>query len=211
MKNSSGTLYVIAAPSGTGKTTLVKALVESVPDVTVSVSHTTRKKRPLEQHGVNYYFIENAEFQRMIQHNDFFEYALVFDNLYGTSRKRVEEALAKGQDVILEIDWQGAQQMQSLFADCISIFILPPSLAALSERLRNRNQDSAEIIKQRLTDVREASSHIYEFDYVVMNDDFDKALNDLKTIVQAGRLLQKKQTQKYATLLDDLSRLESLD
>lgn len=206
-----GNLYVICAPSGTGKTTLVKALVESTSNITVSISHTTREKRSAEIHGVDYYFISKTDFHRMIEHNDFLEYATVFENLYGTSRSWVAQTLTKGMDVILEIDWQGCQQIQRLFPDCISIFILPPSLSALSQRLLNRNQDSAEIIKQRLADVRESTSHVDEFNYVIMNDDFTTAINDLKTIIQAGYLLQKNQIKKYAKLLNELNNLVSLE
>src|SRR5262245_24777909 len=136
-----GNLFVIAAPSGAGKTSLVKALVDSMPNITVSISHTTRPKRPGELHGKNYYFVNNAEFQRMIDHNDFLEYATIFDNLYGTSKSSVEQTLKKGIDVILEIDWQGHQQIKRLFPHAISIFILPPSLKDLQSRLIKRNQD----------------------------------------------------------------------
>lgn len=203
-----GNLYVIAAPSGTGKTTLVKALLESTPSMTVSISHTTRPRRPLETHGVNYYFIEDSEFHQMIDRFDFLEHATVFNHLYGTSRQWVEQTLARGLDVILEIDWQGAQQIQQLVPECISIFILPPSLNELSQRLLTRNQDKPEIIKQRLADVREATTHIHDFDYVVVNDNFDVALNDLTTIVKAGRLLQKRQTRRFASLLKELSQID---
>lgn len=208
---SLGNLYVVCAPSGTGKTTLVKAIVESMGNITVSISHTTRPRRPAEIHGTDYYFISEAEFRQMIEHHDFLEYATVFENLYGTSRSWVAQTLKSGTDVILEIDWQGCQQIQRLFPDCISIFILPPSLAALSQRLLNRNQDSAEIIKQRLADVRESTSHANEFTYIIMNDDFETATNDLKTIIQAGRLLQKGQIKKYAKLLSELNNLVSLE
>lgn len=201
----SGNLYVISAPSGTGKTTLVKTLVESLTNITVSISHTTRTKRPAEVNGINYYFIDKAEFLRMIEHNDFLEHANVFDNLYGTSRTWVEETLQRGIDVILEIDWQGAEQIQRLYADCISIFILPPSLATLSQRLVQRNQDNSEIIKKRLADAQETVAHVGEYDYVVLNDHFETALNDLKTIILAGRLLKRRQIKKLAPLLIELS------
>lgn len=205
-----GNLYVISAPSGAGKTTLVKALVETIPNIMVSISHTTRTKRPNEIHAKHYYFIDEKEFKQKIDHNDFLEYAIVFNNFYGTSRSWVQETLARGMDVILEIDWQGSKQIQKLFPDCISIFILPPSLTALSERLFSRNQDPAEIIRERLSDVRESARHVFDFKYVVMNDDFNRALEDLKHIVLAGRLLQEHQTQKYANLLRELSALASL-
>ncbi len=200
-----GNLYVVSAPSGTGKTTLVEALVDSLPGITVSISHTTRPKRPSEQHGINYYFIDEAEFNRMINHKDFLEYATVFHYHYGTSHSWVEQTLAQGLDVILEIDWQGCQQIKHLFPDSISIFILPPSLADLSERLRKRNQDKPQIIEERLADARETVSHVHEFDYVVVNDDFDLALNDLKVIIRAGRLLQKKQSIRFARLIAEFA------
>jgi len=198
-----GNLFVVAAPSGAGKTSLVKALVESIPGITVSISHTTRPKRPQEEHGKNYYFIDKAEFESMITHHDFLEHAVIFDNLYGTSKRWVDETLAKGMDVILEIDWQGQQQIKQLFPESISIFILPPSLSALSERLIKRNQDKPDTIKQRLADARETISHIPEFDYLVVNDEFDTAKNELIIIIQACRLLQKRQAAKYSGLIKD--------
>src|SRR5688572_21752440 len=151
---TTGNLFVISAPSGTGKTTLVNALVRAIPNIMVSISHTTRPKRPAEMDQVNYYFIDNSTFENMIKQQDFLEYARVFNHLYGTSRSFVEETLKKGIDVILEIDWQGAKQVQQLFRDCISIFILPPSLEVLSERLFGRKQDNPNIIRERLADVR---------------------------------------------------------
>jgi len=199
-----GSLYVISAPSGTGKTTLVKTLVDSLPNITVSISHTTRPRRPAEVHGVNYYFITETEFNQMITHDDFLEHASVFNNQYGTSRAWVEDTLRRGIDVILEIDWQGAQQIQRLLPSCISIFILPPSLEALSQRLMQRNQDKPEIIHKRLADAQETISHVSEYDYVVLNDDFDTALRDLKTIVLAQRLVQQRQIKKLASLLAEL-------
>jgi len=199
-----GSLYVISAPSGTGKTTLVKTLVDSLSNITVSISHTTRTKRPAEVHGINYYFITDTDFQHMIEHDDFLEHATVFNCIYGTSRAWVEETLRRGMDVILEIDWQGAQQIKRLVPDCISIFILPPSLDALSQRLKQRNQDNAEIIHKRLSDAQETISHVLEYDYVVLNDDFNTALNDLKTIVLAGRLVKSRQIKKLAPLLMEL-------
>jgi guanylate kinase len=200
-----GTLYVISAPSGTGKTTLVKALVDAMSGITVSISHTTRPRRPAEMHGINYYFIDQQEFEHMVDDNDFLEHATVFDNCYGTSRRWVEETLSRGLDVILEIDWQGAQQIQQLFPNSISIFILPPSVTDLYERLIKRNQDNIEIIKQRITDVRESTRHIAEYNYVVINDEFTAALNDLKVLVEAGRLVQKRQIIKFSHLLAQLT------
>lgn len=202
-----GNLYVIAAPSGTGKTTLVKALVDTLPKITVSISHTTRPKRPNEMHGTNYYFIDKTEFDRMTAHGDFLEHATIFDNFYGTSKSWVEQTLAQGIDVILEIDWQGHQQIKHLFPHSIGIFILPPSLDDLRERLIKRNQDHPDTIKKRLADAQETVSHIHEFEYVVLNDDFANALHDLKMIVEAGRLLQKRQAAKYTNLIKDVSNM----
>jgi guanylate kinase len=199
-----GNLYVISAPSGTGKTTLVKALIEAVPGLKVSISYTTRKKRPAEAHGVNYYFIEQAEFDRLVEHNDFLEHATVFGNSYGTSRRWVEDALKRGEDVILEIDWQGGQQIHQLFPNSISIFILPPSVNDLYDRLIKRNQDNPEIIRQRIADVRESTRHINEYGYIVINDIFADALHDLQTIVHAGRLSLKRQINKFSHLLTEL-------
>lgn len=199
-----GNLYVIAAPSGTGKTTLVHALVQSLTDIIVSISHTTRAKRPAEVDGVNYHFINHETFQEMVEHGDFLEHAVIFNHFYGTSRSAVEQTLARGIDVILEIDWQGAQQIQSLFPESISIFILPPSFKVLSERLHSRNQDNKAIIQARLEDVAETVSHVHEFDYIVVNDDFETALNDLKTIIQAGRLTEARQAMKYDYLISEL-------
>lgn len=200
-----GNLYVIAAPSGTGKTTLVKALVESVPGLTVSISHTTRPKRPNETEGVNYYFISKNEFETMISQGDFLEHAVIFDHLYGTSKRWVEQTLSNGMDVILEIDWQGHHQIKQLFSEAISIFILPPSLQDLEERLCKRNQDQLEVIKKRLEDVHTTLLHLYDFDYLVINDDFMHALHELKIIVEAGRLLQKRQAGKHNKLIKSLN------
>lgn len=202
-----GNLYVIAAPSGTGKTTLVKALVDSTSKITVSISHTTRAKRASEIHGVNYYFVSNDEFNHMTAHGDFLEHAIIFDNQYGTSKTWVEQTLQRGTDVILEIDWQGHQQIKALYPNSISIFILPPSLNDLRDRLIKRNQDHPDIIKKRLADAKETVSHILEFDYVIINDDFTHALNDLKAIIECGRLGEKRQSAKYAKLIQDLMSL----
>lgn len=199
-----GNLYVISAPSGTGKTTLVDALVDSFANITVSISHTTRPQRPNEIHGENYYFIGQTEFDQMIEHHDFLEHAKVFGFSYGTSNRWVEQTLAQGIDVILEIDWQGCQQIQRLFGHCISIFILPPSVEHLFQRLTKRNQDNAEVIRQRIQDVHETTKHINEYDYIVINDDFNDALQDLTAIVTAGRLLKRRQVVKYAQLVTEL-------
>jgi guanylate kinase len=200
-----GNLFIISAPSGAGKTSLVKALIESIPGLTVSISHTTRGQRPGETHGLNYYFTAKEEFHRMVEHHEFLEHAQVFGYCYGTSKKWVQETLANGLDVILEIDWQGSQQIRSLFPKCISVFILPPSVKDLYERLTKRNQDNAEIIKNRMSDVHESTRHTKEYDYIIVNDDFDTALNDLATIVRAKRLVKERQLVKFKRLLEELA------
>jgi len=180
---SRGRLFVIAAPSGAGKTSLVKALLERKPELRLSISHTTRPIRPTEQHGREYYFVPVQEFRERIGRGEFLEHAQVFDNYYGTGRAPVEQQLAQGRDVILEIDWQGAQQVRRALPECATIFILPPSRRALEERLRNRRTDSDEVIARRLRDAVGDMSHWNEFDYVVVNDDFDRAVTDLGRIV----------------------------
>jgi guanylate kinase len=178
-----GRLFVIAAPSGAGKTTLVKALLVSEPRLRVSISHTTRKKRPTEEAGREYHFVTAPEFEALVARAEFLEHARVFDNYYGTSRAFVEEQLAAGHGVVLEIDWQGAQQVRRAMPECVSIFILPPSRHALTERLARRATDTAEVIARRLADSVADMSHYREFGYVVVNDDFDKAVADLRQIV----------------------------
>lgn len=206
--HSTGNLYVIAAPSGTGKTTLTKALVDALPNLTISISHTTRPKRSNEIEGINYYFTDTATFQDLIKQNAFLEHALIFDHLYGTSKQAVQATLDKGIDVILEIDWQGHQQIKQLFPHTISIFILPPSLNDLRHRLSKRNEDNIAVIKKRIADVKETVSHIEEFDYVVMNDDFVNALHDLKMIIETGRLLKHKQLTRFSSLINNLAAIE---
>jgi guanylate kinase len=178
-----GRLFVIAAPSGAGKTSLVKALLERRPELHVSISHTTRTRRPTEEHGREYYFVPVAEFRALIENGQFLEYAQVFDNYYGTGRKPVEEQLSQGRNVILEIDWQGARLVRAAMPECSSIFILPPSRRALEERLRNRNTDTDEVINRRLRDAVGDMSHWNEFDYVVVNQDFERAVSDLGRII----------------------------
>jgi len=177
-------LYVISAPSGAGKTSLVKALRERLPNLAVSTSHTTRKPRPNESPGREYFFVDSAEFNAMVARGDFLEHARVFDNQYGTSRHQLEDKLAAGKDVILEIDWQGARQVREALPACRSIFILPPSVAALRARLTGRQTDTPEVIERRLADAVADMSHCPEFDYVVVNDDFGRAVEDLVRIVQ---------------------------
>ena len=178
-----GRLFVIAAPSGAGKTSLVKALLEHKPELHVSTSYTTRPRRPTEQNGREYHFVSIGDFQQLQQRGQFLEYAQVFDNFYGTGRRPVETELAQGNNVILEIDWQGAQQVRRSLPECVTIFILPPSRSSLEERLRNRRTDSEQVIARRLRDAVGDMSHWNEFDYVVINDDFEKALGDLVSIV----------------------------
>jgi guanylate kinase len=179
-----GRLFVVAAPSGAGKTSLVKALLQRKPELRLSISHTTRPMRPTEQHGREYYFVPVQEFKDRAGRGEFLEHAQVFDNYYGTGRQPVQEQLTQGRDVILEIDWQGARQVRQAMPECVTIFILPPSRRALEERLRNRRTDSDEVIARRLRDAVGDMSHWTEFDYVVINDQFDRAVADLGRIVE---------------------------
>ena len=199
-----GSLYIFAAPSGAGKTSLVKALVETTADIEVSVSHTTRAPRPGEVDGVNYHFTDVAAFQAMVAQGAFLEHARVFDNYYGTARANIEQRLAAGVDVILEIDWQGARQVREQFPDSIGIFILPPSRQALEERLRGRGQDGDEVIARRMRDAESEISHYGEFDYLVINDDFATALVELAAIVTAQRLRTRIQASRYQQMLQSL-------
>ena len=204
MTVTTGTLYIVSAPSGAGKTSLVKALLESDERILVSVSHTTRTMRPGEQDGVNYHFVDRAQFTAMIERSEFLEHAQVFDNFYGTSQIWVEQTLAAGSDLILEIDWQGAQQVRRLMPQSKSIFILPPTQEALRHRLTNRGQDSGEIIERRMREAVSEMSHYVEYDYLLINDDFSHALSDLKAIFRANQLLQGPQQQRHSGLLGEL-------
>jgi guanylate kinase len=198
---SRGRLFVIAAPSGAGKTSLVKALLERKPQLHVSISYTTRKIRPTEEDGREYHFISVTEFQQLVAQGQFLEYAQVFDNFYGTGRRPVETELARGNDVVLEIDWQGAQQVRRSMPECVSVFILPPSRESLEQRLRNRRTDSEEVIARRLRDAVGDMSHWDEFNYVVVNDDFDRAAGDLASIVEGrGSALTTDRPQLRALL-----------
>lgn len=179
-----GRLFVISAPSGTGKTSLVKALMKEVPSLAVSISFTTRDMRPTEQNGRDYHFVSKSAFASMVERGEFLEHARVFDNSYGTGRAQVESALSRGEDLLLEIDWQGAAQVRKALPESISIFILPPSRAALEQRLRARATDSPQVIARRLKDSVTELSHWHEFDYVVENDVFDQALAGLRAIIQ---------------------------
>jgi guanylate kinase len=200
----SGKLYIISAPSGAGKTSLVKQLIAEMDDLAVSVSHTTRAMRSGEQDGVDYFFVSVEAFKAMIERQAFLEHAQVFDNFYGTAQQTVEDNLAKGLDVILEIDWQGAQQVRRMLPESLSIFILPPSIDVLSQRLQNRGQDNPEVIARRMRDAVTEMSHYPEYDYLIVNDDFSLALSQLKSIVTANRLTQSQQQQTLAPLLQDL-------
>lgn len=199
-----GTLYIISAPSGAGKTSLVKALLAQDEQIRVSVSHTTRAMRPGEEDGVHYNFVSREAFDSLIAAGNFLEYAEVFTNKYGTSRIWVEEQLAQGTDVILEIDWQGAQQVRKLMPNAVSVFILPPSKEELRRRLTGRGQDSEEVIDHRMSEAVSEMVHYPEFDYVIINDDFDQALVQLQAVFTANRLTLANQQQRHHGLLEDL-------
>jgi len=196
-----GTLYVVSAPSGAGKTSLVRALVERVPGLSLSVSHTTRRPRPGEEDGVHYHFVDLETFERMAAEGAFLEHAWVFGHRYGTSRAWVEGRLAEGVDVILEIDWQGARQVRAALPEAVGVFILPPSLEVLEQRLRGRGQDSEEVIRRRLAEAVEEMAHYAEYDYVVVNEVFEEALADLEAIVRARRLALDRQRRRLEPLL----------
>lgn len=199
-----GNLYIVAAPSGGGKTSLVKALVESMDDIDVSVSHTTRAKRPGEAHGVDYFFIDQSEFMTMLHEHAFIEHAEVFGHSYGTSKSQIEDRLHRGIDVVLDIDWQGAEQIKRIFESAVCIFIVPPSLEALRERLNSRSQDNEDTIVSRMQSAQDELSHYGSFDYLIVNDVFSCALFELKSIVIANRLRMARQVEKQRQLLSFL-------
>lgn len=201
---SRGTLFTVSAPSGAGKTSLVKALVDSTPGIQVSVSHTTRPVRPGEIDGINYHFVDSAAFIQMLENNEFLESAQVFGNYYGTSCAWVEQTLAEGMDVILEIDWQGAAQVRRLLPETVGIFILPPSLETLHQRLSNRGQDDDAVIARRIAEAREEISHYVEAEFIVVNEIFATALNELQAVVTSQRLKLDKQQIRHCQLLEDL-------
>jgi guanylate kinase len=203
---SRGTLYVISAPSGAGKTSLVRALMQRQPDLHFSISYTTRKMRPSEQEGRDYFFVDKAKFQQMIDGHGFLEYAEVFGNFYGTPRAQVESFLGTGRNVLLEIDWQGARQIASTMPERRSIFILPPSRDALEQRLRGRATDSDEVIARRLADSLADLSHWKEFDYVIINDDFDRAAAELEAVVMGHAEHLRRDRPEVTTLVRSLLR-----
>jgi guanylate kinase len=201
----SGLLYIVSAPSGAGKTSLVSHLLDADPMVKKSVSYTTRAPRPGEEDGQHYHFIAPAEFERMRAGGELLESALVHGNHYGTSRVAVERETGAGHDVLLEIDWQGAAQIRTLKPDAVSVFILPPSIPALEERLKGRGQDSAEVIARRVAGARGEIAHVGEFDYVIINDDFDRAAQDLLSIIRAERLRLPRQHARHTDLINRLT------
>ncbi len=201
-----GNLYIIWSPSGGGKTSLVESLMLRDSLVRRSVSHTTRAPRAGEAAGREYHFVDQAQFQRMIANGDFLEHAQVYGNFYGTSQRWLEQTLNAGLDVFLTIDWQGGQQVRRVFPHLIGIYVLPPSLAVLHERLKKRGQDSADVVARRIAAIRDDLSHLAEFDYVIINEDFNRAVDDLSAIVRANRLSREAQLQSHPNLIEDLMK-----
>lgn len=199
-----GNLFIVSAPSGAGKTSLVRKLLEADPQVKLSVSYTTRAPRPGEVDGKDYHFVDEAKFLEMLERGDFLESALVYGNRYGTSQPWIEGMMRTGVDILLEIDWQGAAQVRRIFPEAVSIFILPPSLEALVQRLNGRGQDSPEVIARRVAAAREDISHVEEFDYAIINDDFQIALQDLLAVVRSQRLKIDRQLQRHRDLINQL-------
>ena len=199
-----GNLFIVSAPSGAGKTSLLKALLERDGNLRLSVSHTTRAPRPGEEDGVHYHFVSVDEFMRLAGEGAFLEQAQVFDNYYGTSQAAVQSLLDEGHDVVLEIDWQGARQVRKAFPEAVSIFIMPPSVEALRQRLGNRGQDDEAVIERRMRDARSELSHYAEYDYLVVNDDFDLALDELRCIVRAERLKLTRSAERNAAALQEM-------
>jgi guanylate kinase len=202
-KNKSGTLFIVSAPSGAGKTSLVQGLLESFPNLYVSISHTTREKRPYEKDGIDYHFISDDEFEEMAAQNQFLEHARVFDHKYGTSRQLVEKQLAAGKDIILEIEWQGARQIRKLLTKVISIFVFPPSYATLESRLSNRG-DGDDSIVRRMRDAKTEISHYSEYEYLVINDEFQTTLDELRAIVNASRHNYRQQRTYFDHFVTEL-------
>jgi guanylate kinase len=201
---SKATLIIVSAPSGAGKTSLVTALQKTLENLTVSISHTTRQPRPNEVHGTNYHFVSTAEFEQIKANNGFLESARVFDRYYGTAIATVDDSLRQGVDVILEIDWQGAQQVRQRYPDCVSIFILPPSLSALERRLHKRAQDNEQAIVRRMQDAVSEISHYAEYEYLIVNDDFEMAMDVFKSIIISTRQLTRRQKTQQQSILANL-------
>ena len=200
-----GALFIVSAPSGAGKTSLVRALCDRMDNLVLSVSHTTRARRPGELGGVDYHFVDTNAFETSVANAGYLEYAQVFDNYYGTSRRKTESLMQVGKDVVLEIDWQGARQVrEAMPATPLSVFIIPPSLEALEQRLRGRGQDSDQVIARRMLDAKEQIKHYDEYDYLVVNDDFDVALNELSSIFKASHLSASVQSERQQALLRNL-------
>ena len=200
----SGALFIISAPSGGGKTSLVKALLAAEPDVRLSVSHTTRAARPGETPGLDYHFVAPPEFERMLEAGEFLESAVIYGNHYGTSQKWIEGALAQGADVLLEIDWQGAQQVRRLMRQVVSVFVLPPSLAVLKSRLTGRAQDKGDVVARRMAAARDEISHVSEYNYVIINEEFNRAALDLRSIIRAERLRLSRQLSHHGDLINQM-------
>ncbi len=205
MKTNQTEIFIVSAPSGAGKTSLVRRAIEELKDLTVAVSHTTRPQRPSEEDGKDYHFVSRDTFTDMIDSDQFLEYAEVFGNYYGTSMSAVNDALSAGQDVILEIDWQGAAQVRQKFSEVVSIFILPPSRATLIERLRGRGQDSDRVIEQRTAEAVLEMQQYHHADYLIINDDFDEALMELKSVITSHRVLKSRQAHRHAGLITSLT------
>ncbi|GHD73903.1 guanylate kinase [Luteimonas padinae] len=199
-----GTLFIVAAPSGAGKSSIVNACLARDRNISLSISFTSRPPRPGERHAEHYHFVDDAEFQRMIEAGDFFEYARVHGDWKGTARQSVEPQLAAGRDVLLEIDWQGARQVRAAVPDAVGVFILPPSRAALDQRMRKRGQDSEEVMARRLAAAREEMSHFDEFDYVIVNEDFDTAVDEMCAVFTASRLRREAQARRHGALIEAL-------
>ena len=204
MAKVSGRLFILSAPSGTGKTSLTKSLIQKNINLSLSISYTSRLMRPSEIEGSDYFFVERNIFEQMLEDRELVESAEIYGNLYGTSRQWINEAINSGKDILLEIDGQGARQVREIFSDVVSIFVLPPSLEVLENRLKDRNQDSKEVIAKRMAAAKEEISHVSEYDYVIINDNMDVALRDLVSVVQSERLRAPAQLTRYHDLVTQL-------
>ena len=204
MAKVSGRLFILSAPSGTGKTSLTKSLIQKNINLSLSISYTSRRMRPTEVEGHDYFFVERNIFEQMLEDRELVESAEIYGNLYGTSRQWINEAINSGKDILLEIDGQGARQVREIFSDVVSIFVLPPSLEILENRLKDRNQDSKEVIAKRMAAAKEEISHVSEYDYVIINDNMDVALRDLVSVVQSERLRAPAQLTRYHDLVTQL-------